>query len=166
MPNACLMTLLEHTGGAPDKPSDFYQYRECGLDNIWIRGGFSLEIIGGEECLRVEDREELHEAIAASIVHRGDRITGRELRFLRHELRLTQGDLARLLETDVQSVARWEKGKTKAPGPADRLIRFLYLRKLEKDSDVMDFLEELAALDRMTNGKQIFQRTRTGWEAA
>lgn len=160
------VTLLEHKKYTEDTKPEVYHYRECGLDDIWLRGGFSFEDEGGELCLFVEDQEDLHKAMALSIIERGDRITGRELRFLRHELNLTQDHLARLLETDVQSVARWEKGKSKTPGPADRLIRFLYLRKLEKSKDVLELLETLAELDRLTNAKQYFERTPTGWRKA
>jgi DNA-binding transcriptional regulator YiaG len=156
--------VLEHKNAEKaDKPS-LYQYNESGLDNVWLFGGFSLEVVDGEEFLFVDDQEELHKAIALGIVRNGSRITGRELRFLRHELNLTQWDLARLLESDPQAVARWEKGKSRIPGPADRLIRFLYLERMHENPDVCELLETLAELDRLTHDKAVFERVQSRWQ--
>lgn len=160
------VTVLQHHTSEADASPTIYRYVESGLENVWLVGGVSFDEDDGETCLFVEDREDLHKLISLSIIHRGDRISGRELRFLRHELELTQDHLARLLETDVQSVARWEKGKSRPPGPADRLIRSLYLLRYERNPNVMAFLEELTQLDRLTAGKQVFERRAREWRAA
>lgn len=157
--------LFQHTTHQPDA-SRPYEYRECGLDNIWLLGGVRFEEIDGDELLFIEDQEDLHRAIALSIIMRGDRISGRELWFLRQELNLTQEHLARLLNADVQSVARWEKGKTKVPGPADRLVRYLCASQMSGDRDIKEFLESLAELDRITESKKVFQQTPEGWKRA
>lgn len=112
----------------------------------------------------MESLTKLHRAIALGIIRNGSRITGRELRFLRHELNLTQEHLARLLESGAQAVARWEKGKSRIPGPADRLIRFLYLEKMNENPDVCELLETLAELDRLTHEKAVSRRVASGWQ--
>ncbi len=163
--------LFEHHKHREGK-AEPYHYRECGLDNIWLLGGYSLEDTPDGELLFVEDQEALHRVIGLSIINRGDPITGRELWFLRQELKLTQERLARLLNADVQAVARWEKGRSRIPGPADRLIRYLYLDSVcqelnaDKAPDIREFLEALAELDRITDAKRVFQPTPRGWEPA
>jgi putative transcriptional regulator len=147
--------------GAPER----YQYRECGLDNIWLHGGVRLEKEDGDEFLYIEDQDELHRVIALSIVERGDRMTGRELWFLRQELGLSQVQLARLIRQDVQAVARWEKGKSRLPGAADRLIRLLYLGHDRGTVDVHDLLQQLAETDAAPRDR-VFEQANGGWHLA
>ena len=92
-----------------------YHYRECGLDYVWLLDGFRLEKTDENEFLFIEDQEDLHRALALSIIERGDGMTGRELWFLRHELNLSHAQLARFIRADVQVVARWEKEKAAFP---------------------------------------------------
>jgi putative transcriptional regulator len=92
--------------------------------------------VDDDEFLFIEDQEDLHRAIALNIIERGDGMTGRELWFVRQELGLSQAQLARFIHADVQAVARWEKGKSRIPGPADRLVRILYLNHAHGDVDV------------------------------
>ena len=145
---------------------ELYQYRECGLDNVWLLGGFCLEGEGEDEFLFIEDQEDLHRAIALSIVERGDGMTGRELWFLRHELGLSQAQLARWLRSDVQALARWEKGKSRIPGPADRLVRILYLEHIHEDVDVHDLLSRLDEMDAARRDKVVFEQAADGWRLA
>ena len=141
-----------------------YQYRECGLNNVWLHGGFRLEKEDGDEFLYIEDQDELHRVIALSIVERGDRMTGRELWFLRQELGLSQAQLARLIRQDVQAVARWEKGRSRLPGAADRLVRLLYLGHDRGTVDVQDLLQELAETDAAPRDR-VFE-AHGGWHLA
>lgn len=101
---------------------------------------------------------------------RKKRLNGRELRFLRHEINLTQENLAALLGTDAQNVARWEKGITKVPGPADRLIRLLYREHASGNMAIFEPLKELAELDELLNDDELapvtFNDGEHGWEVA
>jgi putative transcriptional regulator len=152
--------------GRGEPPAEVHRYRESGLDDVWLAGGASLEVEAGVPRLRVQDRPGLHDAIGLAIVRRPGRLGGAELRFLRRELGLGQADVARLLGADVQCVARWERGRSKAPGPADRLMRFLFVRRIERDLDLVEFLEELAATDPAARGGLVLRRTDGGWKAA
>jgi hypothetical protein len=51
----------------------------------------------------------------------------KETRFLRIQMGKTQPEIANLLRVDDQTVARWEKKKCKIPGPADLILRALFL---------------------------------------
>ncbi|WCT78692.1 helix-turn-helix domain-containing protein [Novosphingobium humi] len=102
-------------------------YDTCGLENIWLVDGFHVIRRNGEEVLQIEDPEGLHKAIALHLVRFRKSLTGREIKFIRRAIDLTQGELAHQLGTGVQTVARWEKDKVCIPGPEDRLLRIITL---------------------------------------
>jgi DNA-binding transcriptional regulator YiaG len=133
-------------------------YVECGLDNIYLRNGFTKEMLDGEEYLSVEDIDGLHKAIGLHIVLEKKAPTGKELKFLRGELDMTQSDLARVLSVTDQSVARWEKGQSEPNGPAVLALRLIYLLSLvpdDKKPEVMKGIVErfnkLAQKDETTD---------------
>jgi putative transcriptional regulator len=145
-----------------------YHYRECGLDNICLVNGVRYKSSTKGVRIHIDDLEGLHLAIGRMLISEKKRLNGRDLRFLRHELNLTQEHLAALLYTDVQSIARWEKGKTKVPGPADRLIRLLYKERVNGNEGICEPLRKLAELDEMTNEDEspmvMFAESSQGWE--
>ena len=90
----------------------------------------------------------------------------RNSEFLRKLLDLTQAELAVALGCDVQSVARWEKGKTDINGAADRLMRVLYLASRVGKIDAAELIRDISALDTKITDRQIFEDTPEGWKAA
>jgi DNA-binding transcriptional regulator YiaG len=122
-------------------------YTDCGLDNVYILNGF----VDDGESLTIKDMEGLHRAIGLNIALERKAPSGRELRFLREEMDMTQADLGRLLGVSSQSVARWEKGKTEFIGAAVFGVRVLYLMSLlpqEKVAEILnDFPAKLEALN-------------------
>lgn len=108
-----------------------YRYVESGLENVYLLNGFEEE----DGDLTIKDIEGLHRAIALNIVMQRKAPSGRELRFLREEMDMTQAQLAHLLGINVQSVARWEKGQTEPNGAAVFALRILYLLSLVPEDD-------------------------------
>lgn len=98
-------------------------YETCGLDNIWLVDGFEVIERNGEEHVQPEDVEGLHKAIALHLARFRKALTGRDIRFIRRAMEMTQGELACCLGTGPQTVARWEKNQVNIPGPEDRLLR-------------------------------------------
>jgi DNA-binding transcriptional regulator YiaG len=123
--------------------SDHLHYKECGLDNVFLLNGFTLETIDGEEFLTVSDVDGLHKAIGLHIVLSRKAPSGKEMRFLRNELDMSQSDLARVLSVSDQSVARWEKSQTDAPGPAVLALRVIYLLSLAPEKEREEILSGL-----------------------
>lgn len=111
-----------------------YRYRECGLANVWLKNGYRQIETPYGRAVEIEHVEELHRAIARNLLRR-PRLTGREFRFLRRELNLSQAALAGMLGNSAQSVALWEKGRG-APKWADRLIRALYREQAEGNANL------------------------------
>lgn len=106
--------------------SQVYHYTESGLDNVCLTNGFEFVDRPGGCCLRIRDIDDLHEAIARQLIARKKHLPGKDVRFLRQELLMSQGILAKLLGMSRQTVIRRENGERDIPRPADVLIRLLF----------------------------------------
>lgn len=137
------------------KDTAAYQYTECGLDDIWLANGFSFVETPYGRGVTIEDADGLHNAIGTRLAHGPRALVGREVRFLRHEMDLSQAALASLLGVDSQTVARWEKNTTTIPGPAERLLRAVYLENLGEGSNVQTLLADLSKLDTEIDGEDM-----------
>jgi DNA-binding transcriptional regulator YiaG len=104
-----------------------YHYKECGLDNIYLMNGYSIEEVDGEEYVSVDSVDELWKAIGLNLVTSKKILSPKEIRFLRGQMDKTQAEVASLLRVDDQTVARWEKGKVGLSGTADIALRALFL---------------------------------------
>jgi DNA-binding transcriptional regulator YiaG len=146
-----------------------YHYKGCGLDNIYLRGGVAYVDTPRGKAVHIEDLEGLHRAIGHWLVHEKKNLTGKEFRFLRHEIGLTQQSLAELLNTDIQNVGRWEREEAeKVPGPAQALVRLLYDEQINGNKAISEPLHRLADLkERRGKGAGIkFESGPEGWSVA
>ena len=126
--------------------AETYHYKECGLDYIYLAGGFITSMVpgAGDRRMLIEDKKNL---------------SGREIRFLRHEMLMSQATLAKLLEVSEQAIHRWEKGKTgQVPKPAEALIRLLYREHIQAGGGIRKKLEKLADLEDATGGARVTAR--------
>jgi putative transcriptional regulator len=145
-----------------------FKYRGAGLDNVYLKNGYTEYELDGEKAVSIDDAWGLHRAIASALIHKASGLTGAEFRFLRVEMDLTQHRLARQLGVNEQTVASWEKGVTQqVPGSAERLMR-LYAgeRLLNEDGEIAKLLEELAELDHKAMGEMCFEETQGVWAEA
>lgn len=142
-----------------------YHYEECGLDNIFLVNGYSIEESPYGETVAIDDVDGLHALISNSIASAPGRLSGKEIRFLRTEMDMSQVNLATMLKVDAQTVARWEKGETEVPGPADGMVRVLYLAQDEHDG-IKRLLEILAELDDLTKEDRRFEEFDGHWRLA
>ena len=95
-------------------------------------------------------------------------LNGKEFRFLRHEINMTQKTLATLLQVTDQTVARWEKGETEVDGAAQAVIRKLFLESIGEQSLIKDLLCRIAELDEVLgdDDRVEFEETDDGWKLA
>lgn len=107
-----------------------YHYTECGLDNVYIQGLAPMIDDDGDEVIRITFILDLHRAIAEGIVGHPKGMSGRELRFLRGEMGMTQAELAGIVHVDKQTVGRWERGDTPLDSTAEVVVRRLAIEKL------------------------------------
>jgi DNA-binding transcriptional regulator YiaG len=90
----------------------------------------------GEQVYRIPNVMGLHGLIAHCIVIHEHGISPKELRFLRTEMAMTQGELAQILKKDHQTVGRWERGETAIDENADLIVRMIACEKLNLDPKV------------------------------
>lgn len=144
-----------------------YQYTESGLDNIWLMNGYDLVDGPGGRHVVIRDIDGLHQLIGKLLIEKKKNLTGKEVRFLRHEMLMSQQTLAKLLEVSEQAVARWEKGKTQTPKPAEALIRLLYRSHAGKEPEggpnIRLILDRIANLEDAIDGMVAFRRTKDKW---
>ncbi|WP_339796058.1 helix-turn-helix domain-containing protein [uncultured Hyphomonas sp.] len=124
-----------------------YQYRECGLSNIWLVSGYEEKEYDGDTYVSIKDVDALHHQIALLLIRQKSDLKGEQVRFLRKEMDLTQAELAALLDVSAQTVARWEKDQTDVPGPVNVLLRIISLGHYTGDVNVISVAQELQRLD-------------------
>jgi putative transcriptional regulator len=145
-----------------------YHYTESGLDSVYLVNGYEIVETQDGRSIVIQDLDGLHRAIGRNLVAEKKRLNGKEARFLRTEMFLSQSLLARLLQEDEQTVARWEKGHTKIRGPADVTLRLLYLEHIGGDGKISDLLRDIADLDDDIdrNCRFSLEETSSGWDLA
>jgi DNA-binding transcriptional regulator YiaG len=141
-----------------------YQYKESGLDNVYLENGYTMHQTPYGEGVSIKNTEGLHKAIGRWLVSVPKPLNGAELRFLRTEMEQTQKHLAGVIGATEQTLRLWEKHRTKTiPGPADRLIRALYAEYIGGDGHVRRMLEKLAELDQLEHAQASFRATNNRW---
>src|SRR5579871_5559229 len=104
-----------------------YQYKESGLDNVFLENGYTIRHTKYGKGVSIDDTEGLHQAIGRWLIGLPKPLNGAELRFLRLEMDLSQKQFSAIIGSAEQNVRRWEKGRKRPiPGMADRLARTLY----------------------------------------
>jgi putative transcriptional regulator len=104
-----------------------FHYSASGLDNIFLLNGVTIEKTSYGPIVEIENLNGLHHAIGLYIIEKDTPLTGAEFRYLRKQMELTQDELAQVMKTTDQTIANYEKGKTADLGPADPLMRRIYL---------------------------------------
>lgn len=126
-----------------------YEYKECGLQGIFLHNGFEVIEREGEQFVSVFDTDGLHHAIGMHIVQHRKELAPEEVRFLRKTMDLTQSELGRWMGQSSQQIARWEKGQSDVPGPADRLLRAIFLLQTMGPDERENFLNVLKDIEDM-----------------
>lgn len=107
-----------------------YRYTECGLDNVYVHGLSPIIDDEGEEVFRINNINGLHKAIASSIAMQSAALSGKQLRFLRTEMGLTQAELGKMVHKEQLTVGRWEREETPIDTNADTIIRLVAIERL------------------------------------
>jgi DNA-binding transcriptional regulator YiaG len=141
-------------------------YNWCGLDDVYLRSGYDRVPTEDGDDIIIHNMDGLHRAIAEHLARNKKALTGKEVRFLRHEMDLSQRELGKILRVTDQTVARWEKGHVLIPGPEEMLVRVAYLLHVSEQLDVHDLANRLADVDDSVSGKQVFEHPPGGgWRA-
>jgi len=140
-----------------------YHYKTSGLGDVYLLNGFDIIKYGDEEAVSIHNIDGLHRVISLALVQQEAGLTGREFRFLRIEMDLSQKALGLWFDKTDQSIANWEK-KNQVPQWADALIRSLYVESLGEGSHVRVVLEMLSKVDRAIHRGDIYvENSDDGW---
>ena len=123
-----------------------YHYDTCGLEDVYLLNGYDEIETQEGKAVSIHKLDDLHRAIAESIVGLRRRLKGSEFRFLRIELDMSQKALGTLMGKKDQSIAKWEKGELSLPILADATIRKLYSESVGRNSTlraIFDIINEL-----------------------
>lgn len=143
-----------------------FHYKACGLDNVYLKNGYTEKETPSGKTLSIKDIDGLHKAIARDLVAHEYPLSGKEFRFLRIELNLSQKALGQLFEKTDQSIALWEKGAQPIPVLADKAIRDLYMESIG-ESPIAKLLERLSQVDRRVCELELqLEETEAGWTAS
>lgn len=149
---------------AGEKIKEPFNYKGCGLDDVYLISGYDIEKTPYGDGVRIRNVEKLHEAIGKFLISGKKVLSGKELRFLRMQMKLTQSNLARILGCDTQQVARYEKEENRVSGPADRLIRLLYTDRIgSKRIPIEKLLKALDDMDDQANKNMVFAQVDSDW---
>ena len=145
-----------------------YHYKACGLDDVYLLNGFTIEETAYGRGVSVHNMEALHQAIGLKVISDKKPLSAREFWFLRKQMNYTQEQLSKKLHVDTQTIARYEKDQTAIPGSADAMLRVIYAvdsipadRRLEVLTEVIAELEERSA---GSAGAMYFRQTSHGWD--
>ena len=144
-----------------------YHYRECGLDNIWLENGYEIHETAYGKGVSFDRAEALDAAIAKALTEKSAPLTGKEFRFLRIMLDMSQKTVGELMGKEAQTVALWEKADALKPD-VDFLFRHIYRQAAINHSDsYRELVERLNRMDRRENDVQMmFKATGNGWDKA
>lgn len=139
-----------------------FHYRACGLDNVYLSSGYNISEDGKKYS--ISNMNQLHQCIAENLIHETRQLSGKELRFVRKEIGITQSLLGRRMGVDTQTVARWEKEET-VNNMADRMLRVMYLTStVEVGDDVNTLLDSIGDLDAEHRQWVFDQKEKREWK--
>lgn len=145
--------------------SEFFRYQGCGLDNVFLVNGYKIiESVAGNKSIFIEDIEDLHKAIARSIVDDASPLDAQTFKFLRKELGMSQRQFGEFLDMTEGSVSLWERARQPIPQAAQIFIRALVKEKCSGNAELMKTIERLNTLDREERRLIAMEKTNDHWE--
>lgn len=134
---------------------NWFHYTACGLDNIWLANGFSFKETQHGQGVSIQDIDGLHRLLANKLVEKNGRLTGKEFRFLRVHLGLTQQGLGKLMgDVSENAVSLWERKDT-VPVINDRWLRLQVIAKFKGNTKVADAIERIQTVERLVHQKYV-----------
>ena len=145
------------------KKDKTYHYVESGLDNVYLVNGWSVDKTG---AIHIQNIHELHKAIGQRLVYLDRKLKGKEVRYIRHYLDLSQKRLGEILGVDYQSVLRWEKG-AKITKQSDIMLKMIFHEYLSENARAVDLIDTISDLDNERGTDKIdLSHGKDGWTRA
>lgn len=142
--------------------SALYHYNESGLDNVWLDSGVIRHKTPYGPGIAIETSDQLDALLALTLVGKPGRLTGKEFRYLRLMLGLSQASVAREHGVGEQVVSLWER-HGKVPKANDVLLRLRYLAHAGAVDKMPAVLERMNEVERPGRQRLIARKTSRGW---
>ncbi|MGL4767285.1 MAG: helix-turn-helix transcriptional regulator [Formosimonas sp.] len=144
--------------------NDLFKYDMSGLDNVWLSNGFEWRETAYGKAVQIHHGDALDKTIAKTLVFESPNLSGKEIRFLRQLAGLSQESLARMLEKDTQTIARWEKsGRTTKS--VELLARLIFAGLFDGNQEISAVVNALNAIDHAKHARIIVQEEKGVWRA-
>ncbi|WP_431099790.1 hypothetical protein [Roseateles noduli] len=140
-----------------------YHFTECGLDNVWLKNGFTCKETPFGPAVSFAALEQLLDAIAAHLVRKPGRLTGKEFRYLRSKMHLSQTAMAKMQGVSEQNISLWER-RGRVPKSNDTLQRLLYLKHAAGDESLKSAFDRIMTVERLVHQKIVATSGRNGWK--
>jgi DNA-binding transcriptional regulator YiaG len=141
-----------------------YHYTQSGLENVWLENGYKEKRTAYGKGVSIEDADGLHRVVALDLTKKMGRITGKELKFLRVTMGMSQAGLGKLLGVGEQSISLWER-TGKVPQTTDTVTRMLVSEKLKGNCKLSDVIDRINTVERICNQRIVARETRHKWFA-
>lgn len=141
-----------------------YHYTACGLDNVWLKNGYVEKNTPYGKAVSVVAAQQLHEMLALNLTAKPGRLTGKELRFLRVQMGLSQAGLARLQGVSEQAVSLWER-TGKVPAANDQLARMHFLAHAQGDTSVKKAIERVKTVEKLVHQRIVASNAGNKWSS-
>ena len=139
-----------------------YHYTMCGLDNVWLENGYTEKKTAYGNAVSIDAAEDLHRVIALSLCGKPHRLTGKEFRFLRTTMNMSQSGIAKLLGVTEQSVSLWER-TGKVPKAPDTLTRLAFLAKHDGNATISSVIDRINTVERICHQRIVAKESAKGW---
>lgn len=139
-----------------------YHYTDCGLNNVWLENGYNTVKTPYGKAVSIEDADSLHALIATDLTKKEGRLTGKEFRYLRTLLCVSQKSFAEMQGLSEQAVSLWER-TGKVPKSADTTIRMLALETLKGDGKISEIIKRINTVERIVNQRIIATEHHHKW---
>lgn len=141
-----------------------YHYTESGLNNVWLKNGYSTTQTPYGKALSIQNADGLHQLLAIDLTKKAGRLTGKEFRFLRVMLSLSQQSFATMMGLTEQAASLWER-TGKVPVAADTTIRMLVLERFNGDGKISQVIERINTVERLVHQQIIVTERNHQWRS-
>ena len=141
-----------------------YRYDASGLDGVILENTLVYRCPNcGVFVVSIERMEELHKGIAHALARKRERLSPKEIRFMRKWLGYSSAEFAGKMGVNPATVSRWESVSDPQTmgGTAERLLRLMVLQEKPVSSYPLD---EMATTDPKPTRIRM-RSDRTGWLA-
>jgi transcriptional regulator with XRE-family HTH domain len=118
------------------KELSLYRYKESGLDNVYLENTPVYKCSCGISFPSIFRLPRLNELIAEALLFKPTLLDGKEIRFIRKNMRLSSKNFAKKLGIEKTTLSKWENNTQPHRESYDRFIRSLCLiyKGVTKDS--------------------------------